>query len=297
MAMQGSFVDNLPKIYGMYTGGFIVFIGLMAILEQMGVSADVIGILFVGFTVFIYAAIGWLSRTMQVDAYYVAGRTVPPVFNGMATAADWMSGASFVAMAGGIYMGGHAYLAFVVGWTGGYVLVAALMAPYLRKFGCYTVPDFIGTRYGGNTRALLRGARAGDRVVHLRDRADQRDGHHRVAGPAHPVRGRRLVRPARHPALLDARRHARGDVDPGGPVHRAHHRLPRPGDLDVEQAGLRRLPAARLRRRGDAARRAGATAPGRGAEAGAGGAGAEGAHGAARGGRHDRASTVGGSSR
>jgi cation/acetate symporter len=68
----------------------------------------------------------------------------------MATAADWMSGASFVAMAGGIYMGGHAYLAFVVGWTGGYVLVAVLMAPYLRKFGCYTVPDFIGTRYGGN---------------------------------------------------------------------------------------------------------------------------------------------------
>jgi cation/acetate symporter len=73
----------------------------------------------------------------------------------MATAADWMSGASFVAMAGGIYLGGHAYLAFVVGWTGGYVLVATLMAPYLRKFGCYTVPDFIGTRYGGNTTRLL----------------------------------------------------------------------------------------------------------------------------------------------
>ena len=150
MAMRGSFIDNLPKIYGLYTGGFVVFIGLMAILEQMGMSADTIGILFVGFTVLIYAAIGWLSRTMQVDAYYVAGRSVPPVFNGMATAADWMSGASFVAMAGGIYMGGHAYLAFVVGWTGGYVLVAALMAPYLRKFGCYTVPDFIGTRYGGD---------------------------------------------------------------------------------------------------------------------------------------------------
>jgi cation/acetate symporter len=148
--MQGSFVDNLPRIYGLYTGGFIIFIGLMAILEQMGLGADTIGILFVAFTVVIYATIGWLSRTMQVDAYYVAGREVPPVFNGMATAADWMSGASFVAMAGGIYMGGHAYLAFVVGWTGGYVLVAALMAPYLRKFGCYTVPDFIGTRYGGN---------------------------------------------------------------------------------------------------------------------------------------------------
>ena len=151
MKMQGSFIDNLPKIYGLYTGGFIIFVILMAILEQMGAAADTIGILFVAFTVLIYAAIGWLSRTMQVDAYYVAGRSVPPVFNGMATAADWMSGASFVAMAGGIYMGGHAYLAFVVGWTGGYVLVAALMAPYLRKFGCYTVPDFIGTRYGGNT--------------------------------------------------------------------------------------------------------------------------------------------------
>ena len=153
--MKGDFISNLPKIYGMYTGGFLVFILLMALLEQMGVGADTLGILFVLFTVAIYAGIGWLSRTMQVDAYYVAGRQVPAVFNGMATAADWMSGASFVAMAGGIYFGGHGYLAFVVGWTGGYVLVASLMAPYLRKFGCYTVPDFIGTRYGGNTARFL----------------------------------------------------------------------------------------------------------------------------------------------
>ncbi len=146
---KGDFISNLPKIYGTYTGGFLVFVILMAVLEQMGVGADTIGILFVAFTVFIYAAIGFLSRTMEVGAYYVAGRQVPTVFNGMATAADWMSGASFVAMAGGIYFGGHGYLAFVVGWTGGYILVASLMAPYLRKFGCYTVPDFIGTRYGG----------------------------------------------------------------------------------------------------------------------------------------------------
>ena len=146
---KGDFISNLPKIYGTYTGGFLLFVILMAILEQMGVGADTIGILFVAFTVFIYAAIGFLSRTMEVGAYYVAGRQVPTVFNGMATAADWMSGASFVAMAGGIYFGGHGYLAFVVGWTGGYILVASLMAPYLRKFGCYTVPDFIGTRYGG----------------------------------------------------------------------------------------------------------------------------------------------------
>ncbi|MEQ8398223.1 sodium:solute symporter family protein [Thalassobaculum sp.] len=153
--LEGRFIDNLPKIYALYTGGFLAFVALMAVLEQAGLSADSIGILFVAFTIVIYALIGWLSRTMQVDAYYVAGREVPPVFNGMATAADWMSGASFVAMAGGIYAAGHPYLAFVVGWTGGYVLVAVLMAPYLRKFGCYTVPDFIGTRYGGNLTRFL----------------------------------------------------------------------------------------------------------------------------------------------
>jgi cation/acetate symporter len=150
MAEKGTFIDNLPKIYGFYTVGFLIFFAIMAVFEQLGMGADMIGILFVAFTIVIYAVIGWLSRTMQVDAYYVAGREVPPVFNGMATAADWMSGASFVALAGGIYFGGYGYLAFVIGWTGGYVLVNSLMAPYLRKFGCYTVPDFIGTRYGGN---------------------------------------------------------------------------------------------------------------------------------------------------
>ena len=100
--IKGKFIDNLPKVYGIYTGGFLGFIILMAIAEQAGVSAKAIGISFVIFTVAIYAIIGWLSRTLQVDAYYVAGRQVPTVFNGMATAADWMSGASFVAMAGGI---------------------------------------------------------------------------------------------------------------------------------------------------------------------------------------------------
>ena len=147
---EKGFVNNLPKIYGIYTGGFLGFIIIMAIAEQMGMSSKTIGLCFVAFTVLIYALIGWLSRTVQVDAYYVAGRQVPTVFNGMATAADWMSGASFVAMAGGIYFGGYTYMAFLVGWTGGYILVSSLLAPYLRKFGCYTVPDFIGTRYGGS---------------------------------------------------------------------------------------------------------------------------------------------------
>ena len=153
--IKGNFIDNLPKVYGIYTGGFLGFIIIMSIAEQMGMTAKTIGICFVAFTVAIYAIIGYLSRTAQADAYYVAGRQVPTVFNGMATAADWMSGASFVAMAGGIYFKGYGYMALLVGWTGGYVLVASLLAPYLRKFGCYTVPDFIGTRYGGNLSRFL----------------------------------------------------------------------------------------------------------------------------------------------
>ncbi|MDP6190863.1 MAG: VC_2705 family sodium/solute symporter, partial [Gammaproteobacteria bacterium] len=111
--------------------------------------------LFVGGTFALYIGIAFWTRARSTGDFYVASKHVSPLANGMATAADWMSGASFVAMAGGIYFGGHGYIAFVVGWTGGYVLVASLMAPYLRKFGCYTVPDFIGTRYGGNLARFL----------------------------------------------------------------------------------------------------------------------------------------------
>ena len=150
LRLGDNFITSLNKVYGIYTLGFLGFVILMAILEVAGVSNTIIGWLFVAFTVLIYALIGVLSRTMQSSQYYVAGREVPAVYNGMATAADWMSGASFIAMAGGIYLKGYPYMGFLVGWTGGYVLVASLIAPYLRKFGCYTVPDFIGTRYGGN---------------------------------------------------------------------------------------------------------------------------------------------------
>ena len=150
MKNEGGFLNNLGKIYGMYTGGFVAFVILLGILEQVGVPNKIIGYLFIFFTIAVYAGIGILSRTMQVSEYYVAGRQVPAVYNGMATAADWMSAASFIAMAGGLYGSGYSYLAFVVGWTGGYVLVAVLIAPFLRKFGAYTVPDFLGARYGGN---------------------------------------------------------------------------------------------------------------------------------------------------
>lgn len=152
---KGDFINNLGKIYGVYTGGFAAFVILLAILEQAGVPNAVIGYLFVFFTIGIYAMIGILSRTAQVSEYYVAGRRVPAVYNGMATASDWMSGASFVGMAGSLFLLGYDGLAFVLGWTGGYVLVAVLLAPYLRKFGAYTVPDFLGSRYGGNTARTI----------------------------------------------------------------------------------------------------------------------------------------------
>ena len=151
----GDFLSNLGKIYGIYTGGFFAFVILLAILEQVGVSNNIIGYLFVGFTLVIYAGIGVLSRTMQVSEYYVAGRRVPAVYNGMATGADWMAGASFLAMAGTLYALGYDGLAYVLGWTGGYVLVAVLIAPYLRKFGAYTVPDFLAARFGGNLARFL----------------------------------------------------------------------------------------------------------------------------------------------
>ncbi len=152
MATQStkSFSAQLTKYYSFYTGGFIAFVILVAILEQMGVPNKILGYMFLAATILLYAGIGVMSRTADVSEYYVAGRRVPAFFNGMATGADWMSAASFIGMAGTLYLSGYDGLAFVLGWTGGYCLVALLLAPYLRKFGQFTIPDFLGARYGGN---------------------------------------------------------------------------------------------------------------------------------------------------
>ena len=151
----GDFVSNLGKIYGIYTGGFFAFVLVLALLEQMGVPNQWIGYGFVFLTLAVYAVIGVLSRTMEAGEYYVAGRRVPAFYNGMATGADWMSAASFVGMAGSLFLLGYDGLAFVLGWTGGYVLVAILIAPFLRKFGAYTVPDFFAERFGGSLPRFL----------------------------------------------------------------------------------------------------------------------------------------------
>jgi len=145
-----AFRKQLNKVYIWYTGGFLAFIILLAIAEQMGLSRAAIGIVFLLATVALYAGIGIMSRTSDAAEYYVAGRRVPAVYNGMATGADWMSAASFIGMAGTLYLTGYGGLAFIMGWTGGYCLVALFLAPYLRKFGQFTIPDFLGARYEGN---------------------------------------------------------------------------------------------------------------------------------------------------
>src|SRR2546423_395494 len=120
--MSVLFRRRLTRIYLWYTLGFIVFALVMGALERMGMPKRGIGITFL----------------------------LPAVVNGMATGADWMSAASFIGLAGTLYLQGYGGLAFIMGWTGGYCLVALLIAPYLRKFGQFTIPDFLGARYGSN---------------------------------------------------------------------------------------------------------------------------------------------------
>src|SRR5688500_284240 len=149
-ASTKTFKSQLNKVYTWYTGGFLAFVIVLAILEQLGLPKNWISFIFLLATVGLYAGIGIMSRTTDAAEYYVAGRRVPALYNGMATGADWMSAASFIGMAGTLYLTGYGGLAFIMGWTGGYCLVAFLLAPYLRKFGQFTIPDFLGARYEGN---------------------------------------------------------------------------------------------------------------------------------------------------
>lgn len=150
MSSLASLSRRVWRYYLFYAAGFFSLVAMLAIAEQLGLAPRWIGQIFLFATIAIYAAIGVMSRTSDVSEYYVAGRRVPALFNGMATAADWMSAASFIGLAGTLYYAGFEGLAFVTGWTGGYVLVALLLAPFLRKFGQFTIPDFLGARYEGH---------------------------------------------------------------------------------------------------------------------------------------------------
>lgn len=114
-----------------------------------------LNLLFVGATFLLYIGIAIWARAGSTSEFYAAGRGVNPVVNGMATAADWMSAASFISMAGLIAFTGYDNSSFLMGWTGGYVLLALLLAPYLRKFGKFTVPEFIGDRFYSSTARMV----------------------------------------------------------------------------------------------------------------------------------------------
>ncbi|KVG77004.1 sodium:solute symporter family protein [Burkholderia ubonensis] len=150
---------RLIRAYALYTLGFLGFVLLLGRIERAAGSGVWIGYVFLFVPIAVYAVIGLLSRTSDLVEYYVAGRRVPSAFNGMATAADWLSAASFIGLAGSLYATGYDALAYLMGWTGGFCLVAFLLAPYVRKLARYTIPDFLGTRFSSTAvRTLAAGA-------------------------------------------------------------------------------------------------------------------------------------------
>lgn len=147
--LKGDFTQNMGRVFVIYLIGCLICASGLTLLSLAGVADRIIGGAFILLTVIFYASMGSLGKSARDHDDPLAGQHVPALYNGMASAADWMSAASFIGLAGAIYAAGYDGLAFLVGWSGGYILVAVLLAPYLRKFGRFTVPDFLSARYGG----------------------------------------------------------------------------------------------------------------------------------------------------
>ena len=157
-----AYLWRLHRIFALYVVGVVAFLALMAWAEQRGLSRHWIGPIFLFLTVMVYAGIGVYGRTTDPEEYYVAGRRIPPIYNGMGAAADWMSAASFISLSGALDVQGCSGtpgqaggLAYLLGWTGGFCLVALLIAPHLRAMGLYTVPDFFHVRFGGRWPRII----------------------------------------------------------------------------------------------------------------------------------------------
>ena len=118
-------------------------------------SQFLVSLLIILATFALYIWIAIINTARQTSDFYVAGRGVPPIFNGMAIGADWMSAASFIGMAGTIMLLGYDGLAYIMGWTGGYLFLTILLAPQLRKFGRFTVPEFIGDRFNSKSALVI----------------------------------------------------------------------------------------------------------------------------------------------
>lgn len=153
---------RIHRRFGSFVVLLIMFILALTLAEQGGLRKIWVGAIFLFATVFLYALIGIYGRTSDASEYYVAGRRIPAMYNGMAVAADWMSAASFISMAGGLYLqgfsgsGAHSGgLVYVLGWTGGFCLVALFVAPYLRQLNLYTLPEYFDHRFGGRWPRII----------------------------------------------------------------------------------------------------------------------------------------------
>lgn len=153
---------RLHRRFAWYVACLLMFLLVLALAEHWGLPKVWVAGIFLSATLVMYAGIGVYARTADAGEYYVAGRRIPAVYNGMATAADWMSAASFISLAGGLYLQGFSGgstqvggLAYVMGWTGGFCLVALLVAPYLRRMNLYTVPDYFAVRFGGRWPRMI----------------------------------------------------------------------------------------------------------------------------------------------
>lgn len=152
----------LHRRFALYVVCLVLFLLALAFAERLGLPKVWVAGIFLSATLVLYAVMGVYGRTADASEYYVAGRRIPAVYNGMATAADWMSAASFISLAGGLYLQGYSGtgeqaggLAYVLGWTGGFCLVALLVAPYLRRMRLYTVPDYFAVRFGGRWPRMI----------------------------------------------------------------------------------------------------------------------------------------------
>lgn len=161
-AAFSAYKRRLRRRFMTYVACLLLFLVAMTLAEKWGLKKTWVGAIFLFITLGSYAVIGIYGRTSDAAEYYVAGRRIPAVYNGMAVAADWMSAASFISLAGGLYLQGFSGtesqpggLVYVLGWTGGFCLVALLVAPYLRGLNLYTVPDYFGYRFGGDWPRLI----------------------------------------------------------------------------------------------------------------------------------------------
>ncbi len=161
-AAYSAYKTTLHRRFAWYVACLLLFLVVLAFAERMGLPKVWVAGIFLSATLLLYAVIGVYGRTADSSEYYVAGRRVPAFYNGMATAADWMSAASFISLAGGLYLQGYSGnggqaggLAYVMGWTGGFCLVALLVAPYLRRMRLYTVPDYFAVRFGGRWPRII----------------------------------------------------------------------------------------------------------------------------------------------